>query len=512
MNDLLTNTSPYRLSARRRMLRLPWLICALLATALLGEDRAGAQEIWDYSPYEIEVWVSFDRSPEFTPRFQEEFSADLQDRCLAIIGSPWNARFGPPVASLATDCAADMELVTADRIEAATRPSEKKPSKLLEGDKMMLLSVTSDSIGYTVAARELDCRTRRWGPIIRRTVRQKELILYSAMEAIGKAFLPLVRLVEVVEEKVEVGSGEDTRIKKTDIAKVEVRAGGLILGDTHPALPRVDTVMLPVIRRNNRLGKPQEIAAVPWTYIVIRQRQRSILYGEVISGMRSPLGGRSGRRTLRLALAMPMTGTKTDLIIKNKVSSKDEEQHPLPGYEIYEKNLQTDRSELLGTTDWRGALSIEQQDRPLRLIYVKSGSRLLARLPIVPGVEEFVVAEINEDLLRLEAESVIRSFQARMMDLVAKRQVIATQTRRRIEQGRLEDAETMVGQLRKLDTLNQMVIELNQHQKTYTSSDPRLRSRIEPMFDETRNLLYKFLTGDMSAVLNREIAAAKAKS
>ncbi|QDU94727.1 hypothetical protein [Lignipirellula cremea] len=496
------------------MSRVPPLINAAFAICFAffagcAVSPAAAQEIWDYSPYEIEVWLAFGDSPELTPRFREETEKRIFDSTEAYIGGAWNLHFAEPPPQLVWDIAHNMEALTADRIDLAARTDPDFQAKVLAGDKLILVSVLADTFTYYVAARELDCRTRTWGPIRYRTTQQRSLLPYLAYEAVAESFLPLVRIEEGYSgEREEIDGGESHKVR-ADYARVQIRAGCLIVGDDHPALPKIDSVFRPIIRRNNRMGKPQAIQEIPWTYMVTRSRDGVELHCEVFSGMRSPLAGKSGRRTLRLAVAIEPPFQETLLQLESRVSNTNPAPAPLPGYEIYEKNLLTGRSELLGETDWRGALNIPKGESPVRLLYIKSGDRLLARLPLIPGAEESVTAEIYEDELRLEAESVNSGFQARVMDLVARRQVLASQVRTRIEKEKYDEAEKIIAEVRSFNTLSDMINELGTFQKRYATKDVRLKSRIDPMFQESRDLIYKFLAADLANELLKELNAAK---
>ena len=62
----------------------------------------------------------------------------------------------------------------------------------------------------------------------------------------------------------------------------------------------------------------------------------------------------------------------------------------------------------VGRTNWNGILKVEPTEDPLRLLYVKNGGAILARLPLVPGLYSQVVADLSGDDIRLQAEAYIR--------------------------------------------------------------------------------------------------------
>ena len=118
------------------------------------------------------------------------------------------------------------------------------------------------------------------------------------------------------------------------------------------------------------------------------------------------------------------------------------------GYELYEKNLETTDMTFIGRTDWNGRLWVEKTDQPLRLLYVKNGGAVLARLPFVPGLYPKVVADLSGDDIRLQAEAYIRGVQNSIVDLVAIRELFKARIRIRLERGEMDKAEDLLNALR----------------------------------------------------------------
>ena len=112
------------------------------------------------------------------------------------------------------------------------------------------------------------------------------------------------------------------------------------------------------------------------------------------------------------------------------------------GYDIYSRRPGVEVSEFIGRTDWRGLLQIDpDEESPVRVLYVKNGSRLLGKLPVIPGQMLELTAPIRNDDGRLEAEGVVLGLKENLIDLVARREVLSSRIRARIEDGKLEYCE-----------------------------------------------------------------------
>lgn len=149
---------------------------------------------------------------------------------------------------------------------------------------------------------------------------------------------------------------------------------------------------------------------------------------------------------------------------------------------------------------------------PLVLLYVKNGETLLARLPIVVGLQPLFVAEVPDDSRRLEAEAFLRGLQSEVVDLVALRQVAAARVRLRMEEGKLDQAKLLVDELRQLKDYEKMARDLDNVQRQVLDPasgplTPVAQLRIEKMFQQTRELLQKYLQNDLVQKVEKELDA-----
>jgi hypothetical protein len=380
-----------------------------------------------------------------------------------------------------------------NRIESVTTEDVRAVAEtMLKGDdKLYLLSMRDDATAFRLCARELDCHTRTWQPLATRTVIQPGLLADAAFDVLLDAFAPLVRV-------------EDARSEE---AEVRTRARGLITRPQCPAKIGAGAVLLPVIRRNDRLGEPMinGILVAPWTFLTVVGRRDNVLECTVHSGMRSPLRGRASTRTEKLALRIKPRRASTELVLR----TRGENPQPLDGYAIYAKNLETGKSEPVGSTDWRGALRIPRSDPALMIYYVRNGNRLLARLPMVAGFEARRIAELYNDDVRLQAEGFVKGLQNRVMDLVARRELYILRFHRHLERKEYDQAQALLEEFRSLDTRSDLTNLINQQEQRFTSGQRGVQAKIDRLLSDTRQLVRRFLDPDTSNQLQQELLQAQ---
>lgn len=465
---------------------LGWLLPSPWMAA--GPSVAQAQTNWLYSPYRIRVWLAMDDSPALTESLADRITATMTDRSLTVAKAAWDIRTVSCPQPLRWDVAMRPGDVSLDQVLQVAGP------RMRIDDKLVLLSVRAEPTGYRVTARELDTHTRTWQPMIQYETHQPERIPETAFAAVVDAFTPLMQIENVRGREVSL----------------RIRAGGLIMQPDNPSAIRSTDVLLPVLRRNDRLGEPllDGILPAPWTFLTIEELDGYSLVAQAHSGQYSILGVRASARIQRYALVARPLSHETDL----RLISRHEPQTPLAGYEVYSKDPLTDETVLLGSTDWRGILRVRREENPLQVLYVRNGGLLLARLPMVPGLEPMLTAEIRNDDRRLEAEGFVKSMQSTIMDLVARRQLYITRFRRHLQAEEFEQARALLEEFGKLPTRSDLSRDLLQQRPRFASSEIRDRqeqARIDKMFTDTQQLLTRFLDPATGAELASELERAR---
>lgn len=438
-------------------------------------------------------------------------------------------------------------------------------------DKLIVIVVDFAEDGLRLRAREMDGNARLWGPTLARTVRQPASIPAEMSRLLLDVFSPVARIEQsegrdvgmrvraagLVHGQADLGAtldpeAPDARVKSVvpgrAAAKAGLRAGDVLtsaggmpvsgpaaveeivqaqspghvlklairrdgqdqpldvtLDGRSPLLIYPGDLLRPVIRKDDRFGEPGPfgVQAPPWTFIRVDKPGEWLLNGTVHSSMKLSFGGRASPRTRKLALRVQPHGTRTEV----RIETNEKTPRALAGYEIFAKNPVTEEVQPLGQTDWRGRLSIAAGDTPLTVLYVKNGGRLIARLPVVPGLEPVAVSSLPDDTTRLLAEGHIQGLQNSIMDLVAQREVLANRIRKRISTGKIDDAQKLLDEFRQLPSQDIMLRRLDQ--RAFTTPDRFAQSSIDKMVGEARSLVFKFIDPSLVDKLGSELEQAK---
>lgn len=368
---------------------------------------------------------------------------------------------------------------------------ESFPGRLIGYDEVVLLSISLESSGLHATTLGLNPLAGTSSPPASLPVGQPEGLRATAWEAVSKAI------------------GAVKRGRKTWVT-LRLRAGGLPFRDKGLAPVGPGAVFRPVIRYNDRDGNPRRIMPLPWTFCTVEEITSRQLVCRLHTGLRSPLSGRRRGRVRQLALAVVPPQRPSVLTLQ----SRSDPQQLLAGYDVYSHPPHSTTTVLLGRTDRRGCVSVPPVDKqnPLRVLMVRNGGEPLARLPIVPGMEPELFAAIANDDRRLEAEGIITGLQEEMVDLVARREVLFTRARTRIETGKLDEARELIDELRKLPDGPQFALKLNERQKRVRSGDAAVQAKIDALFDDTHKLLKKHLDPGPIEELWQELRRARGET
>jgi hypothetical protein len=278
--------------------------------------------------------------------------------------------------------------------------------------------------------------------------------------------------------------------------------------ENSPARVAVGDVLLPVVRRNDPMGRLQTggISVVPWTLLEVRQTHEVTAVCTVFSGLRRPLRGRSTYRTRRLAIVVRGRGQPTNLELK----SRADPDRPLSGYQILVRTSQDKQPRLLGETDADGRFPVPPGDGRLQLVYVKSGTRALVRLPVLPGATPEMAVALADDQPRLAAEAFLAGIEDQLTDLAVRRTFMAARIRAKIKAGQVAEAARLLDKYRLLPTAVQLGDELQRERAQIKVENKRIEAEIDKLFRSTREKMAKYLDSQADRKLVAEVAQAKA--
>ncbi len=411
-------------------------------------------------------------------------------------------------------------------------------SMLRAKDKLFFVSVTKSGEGFACRVRELDCPMKVFGEELEFYSTEWSMIPRAIGHGILDSFTPVARI-------------EETEIKR---AKVKVRASGLVAQPNHPVLLTPGDVLMPYLRKNDRNGNPTLLQTIPWTYIALTHGDQVNLDGSVFSGMRGALTGRQNRRTIRVAMKVKPRLNESSL----RLGMRNEAKSAAAGIAVYRRTPSDTNLDLLGRSDWRGIFKLSpiappeieyelpepkkelsQEDGPvaeatteamaennasatsgnpqnpaqaskdkpkgkialkvpLHLYYVRNGDTVLARLPVVVGLNALEAADLPDDSRRLEAEALLKGLQGEIIDAVARRQILISRINAKMESKNVPEAKKLFEELRQVKNYDRMAGDLESIQRKISSPErgtiaPTSRIKIDAMFNTTRQMMQKYL-------------------
>jgi hypothetical protein len=464
----------------------PRLLAFLLLLTVGFPALVNGQAAWEYTPYQVRVWIALDSMPQLPSSLVSTLANSLPVRSTSVLGAVVESQVVAAPAKLRGTLLKNLDGISGEAITAFAAPSD------LEADKVYLAVVTRRDGEPFIRIRELDMRSRQLGPVVERSCNGLGALSLALCDAVCESFTPLARIEQVDDRKLTL----------------RLRAGGLIIDQASPAIAEPGMVLRPIIRRNDRSGQPAKggIQAIPWSFLAIEERRDSVLECTLRSGYRSAIPAKGGIRMERLALLVRPRFDETRLVLR----SRTDMSKPLANYEIHQRLPDSDETHLLGLTDGRGSLTIYRGDGALETLVVKNGKQLLARLPLVPGYEKSLTAYVVDDDGRLAAEGYVAALYSRALDLVARREILAARIRARLKDGKPDEAQKLLDEFRRLDNRADLNRDLDRYRQQVSSADRVTEQRIERIFtDAQRLLLLKPLSDELLAQLTREVSAAR---
>jgi hypothetical protein len=476
MNRRLSENSLFQRTAD-----MAWAPLLAVAITFAAVAPAAAQSVWELTPYRIRIVIAAGDSPELTPQLMSDLGADLISRADGLIGAAWDVSVDGAEPALARAILDDLDAVTLESI----------PEELLEFDKVMLLAIVPHQSEYEVIARELDVRTRTFNTSIELLASQTRALGRTTFTSVLRAFAPLAEIVPPEGDQEEI--------------LLRLRASGFPARDAAYSPVTPGSLFRPIIRYDDRQGKPKRIMTMPWTFLRVQDVAGTGLKCEVHSGIRSPLGGRRRGRVSQLALAVINPDKPTRLVLK----SRSDPDRVLVGYDVYSQPPGSKDTELLDRTDRRGSVTVGPSDSVLRTLYIKHGGALLARLPMVPGISAQLEVPIADDDLRLEAEGFIAGVQQELVDIVSRRAMLIARIRSQLKAGKFDEADSLIRELYVLGNRDKLAIRLDQEKNRTFSKDAAMQRKIEIMFNDTRKLLFEYVDPRQAAELADELRKAR---
>lgn len=467
----------------RRIATVVVLGCAVSYFAFGESFGATVDRYWEVSPYRVQILLRFEVSAIWQSRLAPNLPDYLQRRAHVAYGPLWKITFDVADDDLIAGEDGGL-LAIGDKSLAATRR---------DFEKLIVVVISESPVGFQVRAQEYDCLLESWGPVRQNNTRDASGVRELSFTAIQDAFTPMAtfRVVREIPNQVEL----------------KFRGDKLPHASTEEDLVLEGQVLRPILRRVDREGQPVEngIQQVPWTYFSVNAPQNDGYTGTIVSHTASPLGVRQRGRVDQIA-AFVRPGNKDTRL---RLHARDDESQPLAGFRVYQRDTDADDQQFIGKTDDGGSIAIKPGKTPIQIVFVQSSGQWIAKIPLVPLADDVVEAPLVDDRKRLEAEAKLVGIREELIDLVARRNILAARTRAKIKANDIQEANSLVRELERMPTATEFEQQrIRQQERLIESNDPRIQQRIEKLFNDTRDVLSEFLPPGLVQELKREIAAA----
>ncbi|MBI1311790.1 hypothetical protein GC176_10905 [bacterium] len=361
-------------------------------------------------------------------------------------------------------------------------------------DKLYPVSVELDGSEYSVASREWDRASELITPVRRRSTIDRRAVATEIARLLTELFRPLVQI-----ESADPVS-----------ARVRTMASEYVPADPGFRQVREGTMFIPLFRYLDRNRVVQKIQFLPWTYLTAEQLERTRANCRVDTGVKTPLGAfRRRRMELRALRINPELDASTLTLVPRRNQSK-----PLVGYlvAVYndppppppkedEKKSSEEVAEAEKADEEREKPDVYRSDRlgqvtipvdpedALQWVFIRSGTALLAKFPIVVGTEANMIVECPDDTIRLDVEGQIALLQSSLVDTIAKREMVKAMIRNRMKKDEWDKVDESVGELKSLPGYEDFKKEVGEIQysaikRAQARKDRISESRIKKLGDE----------------------------
>ncbi|MDB5340596.1 MAG: hypothetical protein JWN70_6215 [Planctomycetaceae bacterium] len=439
---------------------------------------------FELQPYRVRISLSYSESPGLEAALCKSILKDVPEISDRLLGEMW---------TVTTEENKWLFPMSAEHLARLT--AEKLPADWTKEtfDKTFLITLEHSGGEYLLSGREWDPVGRTLGNPISRPLPQRRELPSAVFRLAHDLFRPRLQVERITD----------------GVASVTVQAGALTPADPTCAQLRAGQFWQPFLRYRNAQGTIEKLQAVPWTLLQVSEiNPESRAHGQarVVSGLRSALPNRRRPRIDVLARALEPVAPETEL----RLISRQAPVKPLVGVVVDTKS-KPDVPAVRMMTDRNGTIRIPARSvDPLLWLSVRSGEKTLARLPLVPGLEAQVTAELPDDSIRLRVEGELSILQSNLTDTVAQRAVLIARIRRLVQLGDWKSANELRTDLRVLPTTDNYLKELNAIRipavKTaQAAKDKGAAAYIERVCGEASKIIQKYLDDEKLKAFDEEL-------
>ena len=354
-------------------------------------------------------------------------------------------------------------------------------------DKIFPVSVEVEGGSYIISAREWDRESELLTTVRTRTTVDRRTIAAQILRLLGEVFRPTVLIDEATPQT----------------ARIKYKAGEFPAGDPAFAVAKKDAMFIPFFRYLDRNKVMQKLQFLPWSYITATSIERIRANCELATGVKTPLGSFKRRRMELRALALkPYTDQTTLTLVPKRnrtrplvgylVAVYDEIPPPppelKPGEEPEEDLPEREKPDIFRSDRFGNVTIPVDSNKALQWVFIRSGSALLAKFPLVAGAERQMTVECPDDTIRLDVEGQIVLLQSRLVDTIAKQAMVKAMITNRVKAGewkKVDESLTELDELPTIESFESLVSEIQYPalKKAEERGERSLKGRISKLGD-----------------------------
>ncbi|MDA0283034.1 MAG: hypothetical protein O3B13_02270 [Planctomycetota bacterium] len=386
----------------------------------------------------------------FPVKSDEPLSDEMRIEIREILGSTDNDSRQPLITSLVQKiasghAAAETQIDTVSEVvHLYLTPAP------LNVDKIFPVSIEMQGGSYVICAREWDRESELLSSVRTRTTIDRRTIATQILRLLGEVFRPVVQIDEATPTS----------------ARIRFKAGEYPPADPAFAQVTKGSMYVPFFRYLDRNKVTQKLQFLPWSYITATEPERIRANCVLDTGVKTPLGSFKRRRMELRALALKPYLQYTSLTLVPKrnrtrplvgylVAVYDEIPPPPPksDEEPAEDAADRPKPEIFRSNRYGNVTIPVDPNKPLRWVYVRSGSALLAKFPLVAGAEPQMMVECPDDTIRLDVEGQIVLLQSRLIDTIAKQAMVKAMLTNRTKKGEWDKVDESLDEFDALPTI-----------------------------------------------------------
>lgn len=461
------------------------------------------------NPYRVRIELSYAPQSRLSARNRSQIQQRLQQIVDRSVGQKWtlSSPGTPDADSVAPPGIVENNWLSPASCQGLARLDQKDLLQRYpapEFDKLFLVSLEPDGIGYKIAAREFDTLSQRLSPIKEKRTYNKSFLGETTFDLICDLFSSVVTLENVEGTEVTVSE----------------QGSQLLTPDPGVCTLETNNYFQPFFRYLNRDREVKNIQFIPWTYLILDETTRKYATCSIASALRGILGG-SRRRVETMALQIkpiyPRTtlsliprGTSTQSYAGMRVQTSLLNPQEVRQIQIQAKKQQEETKaaappatdyileETLTNRDGSLTLSADPA-HPLIWLYIRSGKALVANVPYIPGIAEAVSIQVPDDRIRLNVEGDLAVLNGELIEAVAELSMEMSRIRKWAKDNEWKKVEAGIRKLEsgispqrvfqdKLTVIRVSATEAAQQQKNRAA-----QSRITQLCRETEDRIDRFL-------------------